>query len=111
MGPSGSSKTTLLGMTCSLKYTLLAQGLWLLLACRKDSVSIVRLLWLACTDVLAGRKTVGTISGKILFAGQHATKTFLRRYTGYVEQFGECYILPVRHQLCMRWIPVQTCHA
>ena len=36
----------------------------------------------------AGR-TVGTISGRILFAGQHATKTFLRRYTGYVEQFGE----------------------
>ncbi|KAK9904696.1 hypothetical protein WJX75_000743 [Coccomyxa subellipsoidea] len=50
MGPSGSSKTTLL-------------------------------------DVLAGRKTVGTIAGKILFAGQHATRTFLRRYTGYVEQF------------------------
>ncbi|KAK9823062.1 hypothetical protein WJX81_005585 [Elliptochloris bilobata] len=50
MGPSGSSKTTLL-------------------------------------DVLAGRKTVGTISGQILFAGQHATRTFLRRYTGYVEQF------------------------
>jgi ATP-binding cassette, subfamily G (WHITE), member 2 len=51
MGPSGSSKTTLL-------------------------------------DVLAGRKTVGTVRGTILFAGQHATKTFLRRYTGYVEQFG-----------------------
>ena len=31
---------------------------------------------------------MGTITGKILFAGQHATKTFLRRYTGYVEQFG-----------------------
>ena len=51
MGPSGSSKTTLL-------------------------------------DVIAGRKTVGTISGKILFAGQKGTRTFLRRYTGYVEQFG-----------------------
>ena len=51
MGPSGSSKTTLL-------------------------------------DVLAGRKTVGTITGKILFAGQRGTRTFLRRYTGYVEQFG-----------------------
>ena len=36
------------------------------------------------------RKTVGTISGQILFAGQHASRTFLRRYTGYVEQFGEC---------------------
>ena len=43
---------------------------------------------LCCADVLAGRKTVGTISGQILFAGQHATRTFLRRYTGYVEQFG-----------------------
>ena len=38
-------------------------------------------------DVIAGRKTVGTISGKILFAGQKGTRTFLRRYTGYVEQF------------------------
>ncbi len=50
-----------------------------------------------CTaDVLAGRKTVGNISGQILFAGQHATRTFLRRYTGYVEQFGE---RPVLHRL------------
>ena len=32
---------------------------------------------------------MGTISGHILFAGQHASRTFLRRYTGYVEQFGE----------------------
>jgi len=48
---------------------------------------------LGVTDVLAGRKTVGTIAGKILFAGQHATRTFLRRYTGYVEQFGECSLL------------------
>ena len=57
MGPSGSSKTTLL-------------------------------------DVIAGRKTVGTISGKILFAGQKGTRTFLRRYTGYVEQFGERSLHP-----------------
>ncbi|CAK0754674.1 hypothetical protein CVIRNUC_002316 [Coccomyxa viridis] len=49
MGPSGSSKTTLL-------------------------------------DVLAGRKTVGTISGKVAFGGQGASRGFLRRYTGYVEQ-------------------------
>lgn len=40
-------------------------------------------------DVLAGRKTVGTIRGQVLFAGQRASRTFLRRYTGYVEQFGE----------------------
>jgi ATP-binding cassette subfamily G (WHITE) protein 2 len=39
-------------------------------------------------DVLAGRKTVGAISGKVLYGGHHASKNFLRRYTGYVEQFG-----------------------
>ena len=50
-------------------------------------------------DVLAGRKTVGTISGQILFAGQHASRTFLRRYTGYVEQFGE----PTPSPLCPPW--------
>lgn len=38
-------------------------------------------------DVLAGRKTVGTISGEILFGGMKPTSMFLRRYTGYVEQF------------------------
>ena len=30
---------------------------------------------------------MGTIGGTILFAGQKPTTTFLRRYTGYVEQF------------------------
>lgn len=39
-------------------------------------------------DVLAARKTVGKITGKILFAGRNASKQFLQRYTGYVEQFG-----------------------
>lgn len=38
-------------------------------------------------DILAGRKTQGKIEGKLLFANQQPTKTFLRRYTGYVEQF------------------------
>ena len=41
-----------------------------------------------CADVLAGRKTVGTIEGAIAFAGVKPTPEFLRRYTGYVEQFG-----------------------
>ena len=40
-------------------------------------------------DVLAGRKTAGKTSGSILFAGAPPTVMFLRRYTGYVEQFGE----------------------
>ncbi|KAK9804269.1 hypothetical protein WJX72_004137 [[Myrmecia] bisecta] len=38
-------------------------------------------------DNLAGRKTTGALQGRILFAGQQPTQTFLRRYTGYVEQF------------------------
>lgn len=54
MGPSGSSKTTLL-------------------------------------DVLAARKTIGTLTGTLLFGGQRASQSFLRRYIGYVEQFGESY--------------------
>lgn len=38
-------------------------------------------------DVLAGRKTVGKITGEVKFGGVKPTKQFLRRYTGYVEQF------------------------
>ena len=38
-------------------------------------------------DVLAGRKTQGTISGEIAFSNHSPSKMFLRRYTGYVEQF------------------------
>jgi ABC-type multidrug transport system ATPase subunit len=40
-------------------------------------------------DLLAGRKTVGKLQGDILFAGNKPTRPFLRRYTGYVEQFGK----------------------
>ncbi len=39
-------------------------------------------------DVLAGRKTAGRIEGEVLFAGQHGSRAFLRRYCGYVEQVG-----------------------
>lgn len=38
-------------------------------------------------DVLAGRKTAGKLQGSITFAGHKPSKMFLRRYTGYVEQF------------------------
>ncbi|KAG2427597.1 hypothetical protein HXX76_012251 [Chlamydomonas incerta] len=38
-------------------------------------------------DLLAGRKTVGKTSGHLSFGGVTPTKQFLRRYTGYVEQF------------------------
>ena len=42
----------------------------------------------APADLLAGRKTVGRITGDIRFAGHKPSHNFLRRYTGYVEQFG-----------------------
>ena len=45
-------------------------------------------------DVLAGRKTAGSVSGSIGFAGRQPTRTFLRRYAGYVEQFGEGFLAP-----------------
>lgn len=38
-------------------------------------------------DILAGRKNTGKTEGSIMFAGQKPTQQFLRRYTGYVEQF------------------------
>jgi ATP-binding cassette subfamily G (WHITE) protein 2 len=37
-------------------------------------------------DVLAGRKTVGEISGEVRFGGEPPSREFLRRYTGYCEQ-------------------------
>jgi ABC-type multidrug transport system ATPase subunit len=38
-------------------------------------------------DILAGRKTTGRTRGEILFGGLRPTRPFLRRYTGYVEQY------------------------
>ena len=39
-------------------------------------------------DLLAGRKTVGTLEGQVKFSGNAPSQMFLRRFTGYVEQFG-----------------------
>ncbi|KAF6250828.1 P-loop containing nucleoside triphosphate hydrolase protein [Scenedesmus sp. NREL 46B-D3] len=44
-------------------------------------------------DLLAGRKTVGSTQGSILFAGNKPTRQFLRKFTGYVEQFDT--LLPI----------------
>jgi ABC-type multidrug transport system ATPase subunit len=41
-------------------------------------------------DILAGRKSTGAISGDIRFQGVAPPKAFLKRHTGYVEQFGAC---------------------
>lgn len=38
-------------------------------------------------DVLAGRKTAGTLSGTIQYNGMPPSSSLLRRVTGYVEQF------------------------
>ncbi|KAL6759459.1 P-loop containing nucleoside triphosphate hydrolase protein [Haematococcus lacustris] len=38
-------------------------------------------------DVLAGRKSAGITEGSIVFGGQKASMQYLRRFTGYVEQF------------------------
>ena len=47
-------------------------------------------------DVLAGRKTAGHIVGNVLFEGVKPSTVFLRRFTGYVEQFGA--VLPLDSQ-------------
>jgi ATP-binding cassette subfamily G (WHITE) protein 2 len=39
-------------------------------------------------DVLAGRKTEGKVDGSVLFGGRPPSNAFLRRFAGYVEQFG-----------------------
>ena len=43
---------------------------------------------MAVPDVLAGRKTAGEVSGLVLVGGKPPSRMFVRRYTGYVEQFG-----------------------
>lgn len=52
-------------------------------------------------DVLAGRKTVGRTQGEVLFAGVKPTKEFLRRYTGYVEQFDTLLPSLTVHEMLM----------
>lgn len=44
-------------------------------------------------DLLAGRKTQGTSEGEIQFGGTKPSPQFLRKYTGYVEQFDT--LLPI----------------
>lgn len=44
-------------------------------------------------DVLACRKTAGELSGQILIGGKPPSRSFMRRYTGYVEQFGAYLLL------------------
>lgn len=38
-------------------------------------------------DVLSARKKVGYLTGEIRYSSQFPTDSFLRKHTGYVEQF------------------------
>jgi ABC-type transport system involved in cytochrome bd biosynthesis fused ATPase/permease subunit len=60
-------------------------------------------------DILAGRKTVGEIKGEIKFGGEPPSQMFLRRYTGYVEQFGKSishFLLPLHVSGCVQGMVV-----
>ena len=69
-------------------------------------------------DILAQRKTVGKVTGEVLIAGQKPTQTFLRRYSGYVEQFDTLLpVLTVYEMLLYtaelkqpRSVPLQVCY-
>ncbi|KAG1675328.1 hypothetical protein FOA52_016002 [Chlamydomonas sp. UWO 241] len=52
-------------------------------------------------DLLAGRKNAGVTEGQLEFGGQKPSGQFLRRYTGYVEQFDTLIgQLTVQEMLC-----------
>lgn len=51
-------------------------------------------------DILSGRKNIGVTTGQISFSGSTPSRAFLRRFTGYVEQFDTLLaILTVREML------------
>ncbi|GAB4821434.1 hypothetical protein N2152v2_008480 [Parachlorella kessleri] len=52
-------------------------------------------------DLLSGRKTVGSLTGEIKVAGTVATRTFLRRFTGYVEQSASLLDTLTVHEVLM----------
>ena len=59
-------------------------------------------------DILAGRKTEGLLSGRMLVAKRFPTQMFMRRHCGYVEQFGAC-ALPVRDSASHGCVFAITC--
>ena len=61
-------------------------------------------------DILAGRKTTGDIQGDVRFGGIKPTMMFLRRYTGYVEQFDTLVpILTVQEMLLYTFDKIHKC--
>ena len=94
MGPSGSGKTSLLGRALSVPQKCIHCHFFPQFPGssnrfdKSNSEPVIAAVKLFA-DCLAGRKTTGEVKGTILFAGRPASKSFLRRFTGYVEQFGE----------------------
>ena len=93
MGPSGSGKSTLLGgpteNMCRLRpprHKLSEHRRVFVAPCNE---ALPRKGNDAHADVLAGRKTAGELTGQVLMGGKPPSRAFMRRYTGYVEQFGE----------------------
>jgi hypothetical protein len=65
---------------------------WLLLAAGPLPCCIYMYMQTTLLDVLSGRKTVGSLSGEIQMGPCQPTLVFLRKRTGYVEQFGQCQV-------------------
>jgi hypothetical protein len=70
---------------------------WLCMRCPRPPAAAPPLLYLVLKgpsgsgkttllDLMAGRKTSGKMKGDILYAGNRATRPFLRRFTGYVSR-------------------------
>lgn len=63
-------------------------------------------------DIMAGRKTVGTIDDAFKVGGAKLMPMFLRRYIGYVEQFGGELCTAVHSMLhCSAWHVAQHVEA
>ena len=86
-GPSGSGKTTLLGARAGPPDRSLPLRSGSVLASCVHPYRHVPPHTHTHADLLAGRKTTGKQTGEIRFGGVKPTTTFLRRWTGYVEQF------------------------
>ena len=88
--------TLYVGMSLALAALLLAQTLNL--PPQWDKCSQAQKcghdMWcvLCAADVVAGRKTAGELTGQVLVGGKPPSRMFMRRYTGYVEQFGAAFI-------------------
>lgn len=92
MGPSGSGKVLQYHArrTMAHLYTMVRIDFQMFTLSIDPIATVLCSFYVGKTtllDVLAGRKTVGSVSGEVLFGGVQPSRMFLRRHTGYVEQF------------------------